>query len=175
MCWLQILLLLMLLLCKSTANISQVVIPEPRKGIPVADIPTLGCPDLETSVGYGNIAPKTFNFFFLFHTVWGAFCTLTKVGLKKHPITVPGICVCGALIAEIGLNIYHAFEQSLVSYNQWLGKKYIQHKFSQFSSRLWVYWILTSAVFFGFFLLVPGRGANDHLSRFFESKYRLLM
>ena len=163
MCWFQILLLLMLLLGKSTANISQVVIPEPRKGIPVADIPTLGCPDLETSVGYGNTAPRTFNsrLFFLFYTVWVAFCNLTKVGLKKHPITVPGICVCGALIAEIGLNIYHVFKQGLVSCNQWLGKKYIQPKFSQLSSRLWVLWILTSAVLFGFFLLVPGKDAND--------------
>jgi len=79
-------------------------------GLSVADYNTTGCPDLwtysgalyfcftiGTTVGYGDTAPNTFNgrLFFIFYVV-------------------PGICICGALIAEIGRLMYNALERGRV-------------------------------------------------------------
>ena len=80
-------------------------------GISVADYNQIGCPDLwtftgalyfcftiGTTVGYGDTAPSTFNgrLLFIFYVV-------------------PGICICGAMIAEIGRIIYRALNRGSVS------------------------------------------------------------
>ena len=61
------------------------------------------CLTIGTTVGYGDTAPSTFNgrLLFIFYVI-------------------PGICVCGAMIGEIGMLIYEQLQRGKVSLTRYL-------------------------------------------------------
>merc|ERR1712131_49040 len=125
-------------------------------GLSVADFNKTGCPDLwdytgalyfcltiGTTIGYGDTAPSTVNgrLLFIFYVI-------------------PGICVCGAMIGEIGILIYEQLQR---------GKRMYQLKFKH----VWIYWTLNSIFGFAFFWLVPAAIIDAFATdwNFFEAVY----